>query len=144
MSGFKVKVNSVSENNFKSIITTRSFDFIVDESVSGGGNNEGPSPIDYFLASLAGCFNVSARIVAKERNLDIGRVCYTVECSMQFDHPGEIGKSRAIFNRMDIRITSDSGIDRDTLKSWLEESSERCAVSYAIRSPIPIGVVLCE
>lgn len=137
---FRIKIKAESASNYRVNVQTKHYSFIVDEPVSFGGGNEGPGPIDYFLSGFVGCFNGSSRIVAKERNLDIRNIRYEVECEMEQLDAGEVGKSRAIFHVVAIRVQAESDLDSETIDSWLKESSERCAVSYAIRMPIPVSV----
>ena len=144
MAKFKIKIDAESNKHYRTDIKTKSFNFTVDEPIGAGGGNEGPGPIDYFLAGLTGCFNVSARIVAKEKGLDIKNIKFEVDCTMEFEHESVVGKQRAIFHDVNMSVSTDAPLDKETLEAWLAESSERCAVSYAVKSPIPVNVKLVK
>jgi putative redox protein len=65
-------------------VSVRDFEILIDEPASNHGNDEGPQPLEYFLASLAGCTNVIINKIANEHNItlsdmeiDVVGVCNT-------------------------------------------------------------------
>ncbi|WP_428908343.1 OsmC family protein [Niallia sp. Krafla_26] len=51
----------------------------IDEPVSMGGKDSAIDPLSTFLASLIGCENVMAQIIAKEMNFDLQGISFDVE-----------------------------------------------------------------
>jgi len=43
---------------------------VIDEPVEMGGTNAGPNPIEYLLATLAGCLNVMGHTIAKRNEYE--------------------------------------------------------------------------
>ncbi|MFT4850566.1 MAG: putative OsmC-like protein, partial [Sediminicola sp.] len=50
-------------------ITDTEWTIKTDEPVEDGGSNTGPNPMQLFIASLAGCQNEQAQVVADELSL---------------------------------------------------------------------------
>lgn len=63
----------------------------LDESVEDGGLNSGPNPMQYFIASLAGCQNEQAQVVAEEMSLNIAQI--DIQLEIDLDLSGFIGMS---------------------------------------------------
>ena len=51
----KFAVHAQGASPAKTIINTRNFQFIIDEPEDLGGTDEAPNPVEYLLASYAGC-----------------------------------------------------------------------------------------
>jgi uncharacterized OsmC-like protein len=47
-------------------VSVRNFELLIDEPASNHGNDEGAQPLEYLLASLAGCSNVIINKIAAE------------------------------------------------------------------------------
>jgi uncharacterized OsmC-like protein len=58
MSDLIFNVKGESHSPAKFIAKTGKFQLIIDEPEALGGTDEGPSPVEYILAGLAGCLNV--------------------------------------------------------------------------------------
>ena len=63
----------------------------LDEPVEDGGSNSGPNPMQYFIASLAGCQNEQAQVVAEELSLNIDEINIHIEIDL--DLSGFMGVS---------------------------------------------------
>ena len=53
-----------------------------DEPVEDGGSNTGANPMQYFTASLTGCQNEQAQVVAEELGITINKIDIEVEIDM--------------------------------------------------------------
>ena len=58
----------------KIIITNTEWTLKTDEPVEDGGSNTGPNPMQTFIASLAGCQNEQAQVVAEELSISITQI----------------------------------------------------------------------
>lgn len=72
-------------------ITDTAWELQLDEPVEEGGLNSGPNPMQYFTASLAGCQNEQAQVVAEELSLNIEQINIKVEIDL--DLSGFMGTS---------------------------------------------------
>ncbi len=63
----------------------------LDEPTEDGGSNSGANPMQYFIASLAGCQNEQAQVVAEELSINIGQIDINVEIDL--DLAGFMGMS---------------------------------------------------
>lgn len=60
-----------SESPTKVAVSVRDFSFVVDEPANFGGTDAGPNPVEYSLASLAGCVNVVISPPSHERGVEL-------------------------------------------------------------------------
>ncbi len=68
-------VEGVNEKGFRvDMKTGEGFRLIADEPRELGGGGEGPNPIELFLASIASCFAITARIHAGKMGVSIERI----------------------------------------------------------------------
>lgn len=63
----------------------------LDEPTEDGGSNKGANPMQYFIASLAGCQNEQAQVVAEELSLNIEQI--DIEVEIDLDLGGFMGTS---------------------------------------------------
>lgn len=63
-------------------ITDTEWELQLDEPIEDGGSNSGPNPMQYFTASLAGCQNEQAQVVADELSLNIEQININVEIDL--------------------------------------------------------------
>ena len=63
-------------------ITNTDWSLQLDEPTEDGGLNSGPNPMQYFIASLAGCQNEQAQVVAEELSLTIEQINIKVEIDL--------------------------------------------------------------
>jgi uncharacterized OsmC-like protein len=66
-------------------ITGTAWDIQSDEPVDDGGTNTGPNPMQYFAASLAGCQNEQAQVVAEEMELAIDTMDISLEIELDLE-----------------------------------------------------------
>jgi putative redox protein len=72
-------------------ITDTEWKLQLDEPVEDGGSNSGANPMQYFTASLAGCQNEQAQVVAEELSLKIEQIDINIEIDL--DLGGFMGTS---------------------------------------------------
>lgn len=76
-------------------VSVRDFEVLIDEPPSNHGNDEGPQPLEYMLASLAGCTNVIINKIAVENNITL--------LDMEVDVVG-VCDTRGIFGLEQIKV----------------------------------------
>jgi uncharacterized OsmC-like protein len=72
-------------------ITDTEWKLQLDEPVEDGGSNSGANPMQYFTASLAGCQNEQAQVVADELSITIEQIDIKIEIDL--DLSGFMGVS---------------------------------------------------
>ncbi|NOQ71118.1 MAG: hypothetical protein GQ574_03890 [Crocinitomix sp.] len=116
-------------------ITDTEWKLQLDEPVEEGGLNSGANPMQYFVASLAGCQNEQAQVVIEELSLKIGQIDINIEIDL--DLSGFMGMSdhsndsyKAV--RMDVIVTGEAS-DAD-IKAMGEKVDARCPILALLRN----------
>ncbi len=143
MSNLKFTFSGESKNATKFVGKARDFEIAIDEPPVLGGNDEAPNPVEYTLASLAGCLNVVAYIVAKERNITIESLKIDLEGNLNpAKFLGQDMTNRAGFQNIDVKVYIKSDVSPEVLADWLRVVKERCPVTDNLANDTPINVEL--
>ena len=70
-------------------ITETEWTIQLDEPIDDGGQNSGPNPMQFFAASLAGCQNEQAQVVAEELGVSIQSI--EIDLEIDLDLSGFMG-----------------------------------------------------
>ncbi|MBN2882855.1 MAG: OsmC family protein [Clostridia bacterium] len=139
----KFKINAKSNGNMKTEVKARNFNIIVDEPESLGGSNEGATPTELVLASLAGCYTVVGNVVAREMGFNLKGLDIEIEGEMNpARFAGKSRDERAGFQSIDIIIKADSDADSKTLKEWVASIEDRCPVTDNLTNETPLNIRL--
>jgi uncharacterized OsmC-like protein len=139
----KFAVKARSENPTKTVVEARGFKIILDEPEDLGGNNEGPNPVEYVLASLSGCLNVLGHMVAKEMRFNLRGLEFELEGDLNIDRAlGKNTKDRAGYKEIRVTIKPDTDADQTTVDKWLKAIESRCPVSDNIANTTPVKISL--
>lgn len=115
----------------------------IDQPQAMGGTDTGPTPLEYFFFSLAGCVGSVARIMAMQRKLDIRSMKITVSGELDTDVLlGKNTEDRAGFKGMEIKVSMDSDLPPEEAQKFLEEVEHRCPVSDNITGQTPVSISL--
>ncbi|WP_034551811.1 OsmC family protein [Carnobacterium funditum] len=87
------KITAISKG-MQTVANSKGHQIIIDEPQQLGGKDEGANPLGVFLASLAGCENAIANMVAKEIDFDLQGI--------EFDIKGEMNPEGMMGNK-DVR-----------------------------------------
>lgn len=139
----KVIIRGKSENATKMSLTSGKFSMVIDEPTSMGGTDDGPSPVQVLLMSLAGCLNVTGHEVAKQKGLKLNGMeikiegvmnpCAFIGCSFE---------ERAGFQQIQVTVEADMpGATQAEIDAWLEETENRCPVTDNVRADTTISVI---
>lgn len=117
----------------------------VDQPPTSGGEDTGPTPLEYFFISLAGCLGTLGRIVANQKRLSLR----TMEVQIQGPLDVEIllGKSRegrTGFQEIKAFVKIDGDMTTDEKREFLREVDRRCPISDNIIAATPLSVELVE
>lgn len=123
---FKVVANQVERFRIES--KAGRFTIVIDEPEEMGGSGAGPNPIEYLLASLAGCFIITTVYHAAERKVRIKSM--QVEVTGKLDISGFTGASDVRPGLQEVivnaTVVSDEPVERVT--ELLNLAEEHCPV----------------
>jgi len=139
----KVLITGESENPTKMNIKAGKFNLIIDEPNGMGGTDDGPSPIQVLLMSLAGCLNVTGHEIARQKGLKLNSMNVKIEGVMNpCTFIGCSFEERAGFQNINVTVTADMpGVTEEEKKAWLEETERRCPVTDNIKADTNITVI---
>jgi putative redox protein len=108
------------EGGYRARVSVRDFDILTDEPPSVGGNDEGPTPTELFLASLATCFTMAVAHVARKRGITLRHL----EVRVHADYEG------LRFAWMRLEVTTD--LARGDAEQLVERAKAYCFVSRTL------------
>lgn len=69
-----VKVSESGQGRYQQTIRTGRHTLIADEPASNGGNDAGPTPHDFLLASLGACTSITLRMYAERKKWPLSQI----------------------------------------------------------------------
>jgi putative redox protein len=108
------------EGGYRARVSVRDFDILVDEPPSAGGDDEGPTPTELFLASLATCFTLAVAHAARKRSIAIRQL----EVRVQADYEG----LRFAWMRLEVK----TDLTRGDAEQLVERAKAYCFVSQTL------------
>lgn len=112
----------------------RAFDAVVmDEPTELGGENQGPNPLEYLVASLNGCKGVMIPLIAKELNFEFSELSFDTKGTV--DLRGLMGDPSVSthFQNLRFKVTIKTGETDERLKALQNAVAERCPVYNLLR-----------
>jgi uncharacterized OsmC-like protein len=116
-------------------ITNTEWTITTDEPIEDGGLNTGPNPMQLFIASLAGCQNEQAQVVAEELLLKISQIDINVEIDLDLSgFMGESDNSKGSYKnvRLDTLVSGD--LTEDQVNVLGKKVDERCPILGLLRT----------
>ncbi len=138
-----VTVQTLMKDGFKITSKLGNHDVCIDQPKSAGGNDAGPTPLEYLLFSLAGCVSSIARIAAMQKKIDMRSL--DLEVCGELNTDGLLGKEtddRVGFKSFNIKAKLDADLSDEEKQAFLEEVDNRCPVSENLMNGIPISIEL--
>ncbi len=115
-------------------ITDTRWTFQLDEPTEDGGSDSGPNPMHHFVASLAGCQNEQAQVVAEEMGFQATRIEMTVEVAL--DLAGFMGvapSSDGAYKQVTIAAAV-AGLTDDQARALGANVDARCPILALLRT----------
>lgn len=141
----KVTVTAHQTEGMRMDVMARNHRIIIDQPTTGGGHDSGPTPLEYFLASLAGCMGAIARIVARQQKLNIRWLDLIVEGELDVD--GLLGRpttNRVGFRDIRVKVQVDGDLSPEQKQAFIREVEKRCPVSDNIQHSTPVTFEVVE
>jgi len=136
-----IGIQAKLDEKFKIEVKAGDHVMYVDQTKAGGGTDAGPTPLEYFFASLAGCIGTVSRIIANQKRIKLNGMDIKVEGA--FDLETLLGKSkenRAGFTGIKVTLNIDSDMSKEEKKAFINEVESRCPVSDNIIGTTPIVI----
>lgn len=110
--------------------------FVIDQPTNAGGRDSGPTPLEFYLASLAGCISSIARIVAKQKKIELKGLTITTVGDIDTDVLlGKNAVERAGFQSIALQVTVDAELSDSQKIEFINEVEKRCPVSENTINP---------
>ena len=116
-------------------ISNTEWNLQLDEPVEEGGQNSGPNPMQYFIASLAGCQNEQAQVVADELSLDIKQIDINLEVDLDLSgFIGESANSNGSYKNVRLDALVHGEFTDEQINTLGQKVDARCPILALLRS----------
>lgn len=116
-------------------ITDTEWTLQLDEPVEDGGSNSGANPMQYFIASLAGCQNEQAQVVADELSLNIEQIDIKVEIDLDLSgFMGTSDTSNGSYKNARLHAVVLGEVTDEQVKTLGQKVDERCPILALLRT----------
>ena len=138
-----IAVSAALTGNFRVESEIRGHRVVVDQPVAAGGDNGGPSPLEFACLSLAACVVSIGQIIAKQRRIALRGLTATVEAEVEPDvYMGKSTAERAGFLGYRVIVGIDADLTEGEKQALLEEIDRRCPVSENLQHLTPVVLEL--
>ena len=115
----------------------------VDQPATGGGQDKGPTPLEYLLLSHGACVATVARIIASQKRIPMRGMNVIVSGELDLDVLlGKPTQNRAGFTGITLKVEVDADIPREEKEKLVHEADRRCPVSDNLKQLTSISVEL--
>ena len=119
----------------KVTITNTEWKLQLDEPIEDGGSNTGPNPMQYFTASLAGCQNEQAQVVADELSLNIAQIDIKIEINLDLSgFMGMSDNSDGSYKNVRQNVVVLGEVTDEQVKTLGQKVDARCPILALLRS----------
>jgi uncharacterized OsmC-like protein/alpha-beta hydrolase superfamily lysophospholipase len=133
-----VVVRETRNSKLQQTISTGPHRLLADEPVSAGGEDTGPGPYDFLLASLGACTSMTMRMYADRKSLPLERITVTLKHQkIHAEDCAECETKEGMLDQIDRAIAMEGALDTDQRKK-LMEIADKCPVHRTLTSEIRI------
>lgn len=139
MTDLNVKIQGTSETEARFVAGARQFSIVIDEPPALGGHDQGANPVEYLLASYAGCINVVAHLTAKELGINLRKLTISVDGNINPSRLfGTSDKERAGFKQINVGFFPETDSEPEKIAEWIEVIKNRCPINDNLSQPTPL------
>jgi len=139
MSDLNFSIKGVSESTTKFVAEARNFKIVIDEPPTLGGTDLGANPVEYLLASYAGCLNVLGHLIASELGFTLDKLEIEVDGNLNPDRLfGSSFNERAGYKNIQVVLKPYANTTPELLKKWLVAVENRCPINDNLRNITPV------
>jgi uncharacterized OsmC-like protein/fermentation-respiration switch protein FrsA (DUF1100 family) len=134
----QVVVRETGNSKFQNTVTIGPHHLLADEPASAGGDDSGPGPYDFLLASLGTCKSMTMRLYAERKSFPLERATVTLNHSKIYAKDcAECETKDGMLDQIEVAIGLEGPLDADQHKRILE-IADRCPVHRTLTSEIRI------
>lgn len=127
MANKTISVSASMEKGWAIHSEIREHKVVIDQPQASGGTNEGPTPLEYFLFSIAGCVGSIGRIAAHQKKITLNAMEINVEADLNpMGLMGQETEDRVGFQQIRISAKIDADLSDEEKKAFLDEVCDRC------------------
>ena len=104
------------------------------KALGGKGEGQGTNPEELFAAGYAACFESAIRLVARQRDIELGDISVTADVSIGKDGDG-FALAACIRGHL-------PGMDRAQAEELMRQADTVCPYSKATRGNLPVELVV--
>ena len=120
----------LSNKNYLAEAKARNHFLTIDEPVASGGDDNGPTPVEYLLTAIGGCVSITLRMYAERKGWDVGKITVNVTQKEELTKEG-IKKSLVEDISFEKEITKQQ-------KAKLLEIAGKCPVAKMVKGETEI------
>ena len=68
----------LTNKNYLAEAKTRNHFLTIDEPVAAGGDDNGPTPVEYLLTAIGGCVSITLRMYSERKGWDVGKITVNI------------------------------------------------------------------
>lgn len=116
-------------------ITDTEWTLQMDEPTEDGGSNSGANPMQYFIASIAGCQNEQAQVVAEELSLSINAIDISLEIDLDLaGFMGNTEHSDGAYKEIRLQAVVQGDATEEQIQNLGTRVDKRCPILGLLRS----------
>ena len=133
-----VVVQETGNGKFQQSVTVGPHRLLADEPVAAGGEDTGPGPYDYLLASLGACTSMTMRLYADRKSLPLARTTVTMRHSKIYAQDcADCETKDGMLDQIERVIAMEGALTAEQ-RGKLMEIADKCPVHRTLTSEIHI------
>lgn len=121
---------TLTERNYLAEAQMRNHFVVIDEPIESGGDDNGPTPVEYLLTAVGSCVAITLRMYAARKGWDLGKITVNVIQKQELTTAG-------IQKTLVEEITFEKE-PSDAQKTKLQEIAGKCLVAKMIKGETEI------
>lgn len=116
---------------------------IIDQPPAGGGEDGGPTPLEYLFVSLGSCVVTIGHLMARQQNLNVRGIEVKVEGQLNPEvFQGKSTEERPGFTGIRIQTRIDADMTHAEKEKFVHEIDARCPISDNTHNATPIEYIV--
>ena len=132
------QINSKLKGGMKVEVSDgRGHSIVIDEPEELGGTDEGMTPVEITLASLAGCFSITASFLAKKMRVDINKIEMEIEGDID-DRAMSSADVYSGFQEVRFNFKIDADAPKEKVEKLYKSIEDYCPVSDTLKNNVTL------